>query len=84
MSAGDVKTRPYAGQCWAPATSGSNLRPGVALQIIAKDLADDARTLGLTTGVVELWENKQKLLKGFFAGDTSELAAEGWIRLATL
>jgi hypothetical protein len=78
--------RRYAGQTWAPDVfyneANKNMWPGTALQIIGRDLAEDARTHNIT-GPVELWAHEAGH-KGFFAGDTAGLAEKGWTRVATL
>lgn len=73
----------YAGQCWSSFVFDGTIDGTLALQVIARDLAADAKTKNVT-GPVELWANETTGHKGFFVGDTSNLHKDGWTKLATL
>lgn len=71
----------YAGQCWAPGMVSTTGLWG--LDIISRDLRDDVKAEGVS-GDIELWVEESTGHKGFFVGDMSSLAANGWKKLATL
>jgi hypothetical protein len=76
--------RPYAGQAWKIGLFTGQI--GLAgLQILAKDLRDDAHDHNVTPGDgIELWINEEEESKGLFVGDTTSLPDKGWTKLATL
>lgn len=75
--------RPYAGQAWARGVLRGPIVVS-ALEIIARDLRDDARKQGVTGDVIELWANEKTASKGFFIGDTTGLPLLGWTKVTTL
>jgi hypothetical protein len=77
------KHRPYAGQSWAPGIVKGNMVTAF-LDIVAKDLREDARLNGIGGDdlELELW-GKDNGVKGIFFGDTSSLVDDGWTKLVT-
>ena len=78
---GDNVTRPYAGQAWTANAFQQGIPATSSLEIIARDLRDEAIKTGITATNLELWEKDGT--KGFFTCDTSPLA-EKWTLLAKL
>jgi hypothetical protein len=78
-----MTTRPYAGQAWIPGILSGGQMPLQALQLIVADLIKDAALNGISAGDIELWKNSDGS-KGFFLGDTRDLVALGWTKVATL
>lgn len=80
--------RRYAGQSWVndliKDDDPSAILPIAALQLIVKDLKDDASQEGVVSGHIELWEHVRSNIKGLFVGDTSTLPDRGYTFITTL
>lgn len=82
--------RRYAGQKWkhdvllGDRASSGVLHPESFLMILARDVREDAKDLGIIGDRVELWVNTTTLEKGLFIGDTSALSDEGWTPMASI